>query len=161
MLWLSLARELLQICVFISYFYKGLQTPLVHKTTQCIAVQLVRFYLIQCNVYVCTKARACMHAHIDTKHDTVSESTSRWPILLQVYNRNKHCLTRVSCLMKQHQSYRQKLLCIFYQVSATIFLHVFGCLHFEFHRHKLRNTVLMFLPEFLLFMHVCHALLYV
>lgn len=44
------------------------------------------------------------HTHIETKHDTFSKTTSRWHILLQVYNRNKRQLTRVNCLMKQHQT---------------------------------------------------------
>jgi len=71
-------------------------------TTQCTAVCLVRFYLIQCIVSVCVNTRT--HAHIETKHDTFSETTNRWHILLQVYNRNERCLTRVSCLMKWHQT---------------------------------------------------------
>jgi hypothetical protein len=113
-------------------------------TTQCTAVCLVRFYLIQCVVSVCANTRT--HAHIDTKHDTVIETTSRWHILLQVYNRNEHChksrlsYEATSDFTTNFLSYRQKLLCILQQVSVTIFLHVFRCLHFELHWHKLRNT---------------------
>jgi hypothetical protein len=92
-------------------FIKGFTHTLAHMTTQCTAVRLVRFYLIQCIVSVCANTHT--HAHIDTKRDTVS----RWHILLHVYKRNKHCLSSVSCLMKLYQTSPQTVL------QAEITLH--------------------------------------
>jgi len=120
-------------------------------TTQCTAVCLVRFYLIQRIVSVC--ANTHMHAHIDTKHDTVIETTSRWHILLQVYNRNELCLTRVTCLMKRHQT-SPPTFCYTgrnYSAFCSKFLLPSSCMCFNVYILNCVDTnweiLLMFLPK--------------
>jgi hypothetical protein len=141
-------------CVFSSLVsIKGsihIGTP---NTMHCsiICEIFIPFSAIHAGACALTRARARthththMHAHIDKKHATGSGTTIRWHILLEVYNRNKCCLKRVSCLMKQHQTSAPTLYLTGRNYSAlcskllspSVCMCLFGYSHFELHRNKI------------------------
>jgi hypothetical protein len=103
------------------------------NTMHCSTFSEILSHSVHC---VCVCANTPTHAHIDTKHGTVSETTSRWHILLQVITEistvSQESFVLWSDIRLHHQlSVLQAEITLHFAASfCYLFLHVFGCLHF-------------------------------